>query len=386
MGMWAEASIEVHTFTENAKKKVASLDLLKEFEFPGEFAIRGNRLYCHETIKIEFDAETIVKKIANILKDDGTVSATYECAEDEAEAYTYYYLGDGIKFIYFTSAPIRGDDECEEDDEYYEFNDDIYNLSARYAAVLQFDSLELKEIYKEIYTEVLEQEETTDNIDSDEELIDGILGIMNECIPEIGYGFFSSPHLEKLLEQIENNTKTRRFESHDFVPNLGWEAKGIAHFSDIERSFLEGNYTKEKPPAASKQKTIVKQKSIPKPEENKPISSKTDWDNAQNSVQHVDDQVIKKGIIENNSENRDAVAVATTFVYEAIVKPKIEQAKSDLQERTQKQKDNGQKIIHIPSSAKIDYPDDALYEAALNRGENTEGKIVRFKVIAVKPK
>lgn len=120
--------------------------------------------------------------------------------------------------------------------------------------------------------------------------------------------------------------------------------------------------------------------------ENATVASKRDRDNSQKIVQDAIDQTIKKGIIEDSSQNRDAVAAATTFVYEAIVKPKIEQAKSDLQERTQKQKDNGQKIIHIPSSARIDYPDDALYEAALNRGEKTEGKIVRFKVLAVKPK
>ena len=385
MGIWIDARIEVRTYTENAQNAIASLDLFEEFELPGKFRFIRNKFSYHEILKNEFEAEVVVKRIANLLKDEGTVSATYECEEDGAEAYTFYYLGDGIKLVYFSGSDMREDNEHEEDDEFFWYDDDIYNGTARYAALLQCDSQELKDISDEIWTEVLE-EDIPDDHDSDDELIYWIVSIMNECVLEIGEGFFSSPHLKKLKEKIRQNARICRFESHDFVPNLGWEAKGIAHFSDIERSFLEGNYTKVKPPAASEQNTIVKQKSIPKPEENKPISSKTDWDNAQNSVQHDVDQVIKKGIIEDSLENRDAVAAATTFVYETIVKQRIEQAKNDLYEQTQNQKKNGQKIIHIPSSARIDYQDDALYEAALNKGEKTEGKIVRFKVLAVKPK
>ena len=36
------------------------------------------------------------------LKGEGTAWVTYKCEEDGREAYTYYYLGDGIKVVYFS--------------------------------------------------------------------------------------------------------------------------------------------------------------------------------------------------------------------------------------------------------------------------------------------
>lgn len=173
MGIYVDGSIEVRVFTSEALERIKAINLYEEFEIPGRFTLFGNTLSYNEILKNSFfDPERIVKRITKVLEDQGTVSATYECEEDVPEAITYYYLGDGIKAVYFS---ITGD--CEED---------IYSRAARHAALLQFNSSELKEIYKE----ALGEDENPDDIESEDDLIDSILGVMDECVYEIGSSFF----------------------------------------------------------------------------------------------------------------------------------------------------------------------------------------------------
>ena len=240
MGTWLEGPIGVRTFTKEAFRKIEKTDLFRQFKLPGEFNARGNCLSYRETLRDVFDAETVVRHLSAELNGEGTVYAVYECEEDGPVAYTYYDLGDGVKIVYFSSASCQEEDrEDDFEDDYDEENDDLYNSLAWHAALLHFDLAELREIYREAFSEFEDEDGIRPEDRTYEEMIRDLLQLMGECVYEAGESFFETPHLAKLLEQIRKNTEVCRFEDHDFEPNPGWEKKGYVKFSDVEKAYLK---------------------------------------------------------------------------------------------------------------------------------------------------
>lgn len=246
MGIWFVGSIKVRAFSQQALDRVRNLDLDKRFNLPGDFSARGDQLYYKENLNGIFDPEDIVYDFRDILNGEGIVSSTYECGEDGEIAYTYYWLGDGIKVVNFSGCGgvhdiyFDDDEDYDEDDDEYHV-DEIYSHAARHAALLHFGIDELRALYDEI----TEDYEGFEEYVPDDELITALNRYMDANDNEDWACFFDTPHAKKLLEQIKINRGKCRFEDHDFEPNIGWEEKGYVKFTDIEKAYLNANTMEE---------------------------------------------------------------------------------------------------------------------------------------------
>ena len=310
MGVWLDARIEVHTFTNSALNRVKNLKLDQLFDLPGEFYGFGNQLHYNESLNNNFEAEMIVRKIAEELNGEGTVSATYKCEEDMPEAFTYYHFGDGVKVVYFSSG-------------YGE--DDLYSRHAQHAALLHFSMEELIEIYREELEYVYNEEEAA-LYKTYDELIEVILEIMNECVYEEGEGFFDPPYLTKVLEQIYRNAEICRYDCDDYEPNLGWEEKRYTCFSEIEKAYFSSKTmdelnntlktikkTTDKKDESSKKSSETKRKTKKTAEGSDNLKQetihKTEQSNANGSWR---DQYIQE---ETESDEEETWTPATDFIY-----------------------------------------------------------------------
>ena len=131
-----------------------------------------------------------------------------------------------MKVVYFCGT--------NDDGKNVDLEDAIGYYRAQHAALLHFNSDELREIYRD----VMEEDEVPTDIESDDQVIEEILEEMHQGVNEMGSEFFATPILKKVMKQIKTNLKVCRFESHDFTPNLNWQSKGIVQFTKKEIEFL----------------------------------------------------------------------------------------------------------------------------------------------------
>ena len=253
MGMWMDVTIKVRTFSKETLNKIIKLEQSDDDSLPGGYLVTGNSLSFQENLRCSFDAHKSIQKLASVLKDDGIAWIVTDYTEDEVSAFTYYYLGDGVKSIYFKCmSQYEGSGDEDYDDEYE--TDPMYDGTVRSIVLERCDSDELKKIYTEMASKYDEEDEIQTDDLTDEEIIEEVLSLMDESVQYEGESYFNSPHLIKLLKQIRQYAKTVRYEDQDFEPNLGWEKKGYVRFTDIEKACLNSDGKKPVIPEKSRSK------------------------------------------------------------------------------------------------------------------------------------
>ena len=101
MGMWS--MVRIHAETENKEQMKLSRALdVHDYGWGKETGMNPNILDWEESLK-SFDAEEVIQQMMDILADQGKAYIIVNCEEDIPECTTYYYLGDGVKQVHFTS-------------------------------------------------------------------------------------------------------------------------------------------------------------------------------------------------------------------------------------------------------------------------------------------
>ncbi len=223
MGFYIECFISIKAFTPEACEKVKEINL-EEYNLTGSLRNRDKYFSYSGSTEDPFEARRLIKDIVDVLDGEGRASVTYKCTEDIAEAYTYFYLGDGIKAAYFSSG---------------EYADDICWYDALYAALSRFSPDELKKIYREVMDEKCPKYLEKDHDGCREEICGAIRG----CVMDRGEKYFSTPQLAKVLDVIKDNSKKARFDDEDlalfdYKPCIDWEEKGFYTFSKTEKEYF----------------------------------------------------------------------------------------------------------------------------------------------------
>lgn len=212
-----EGRIFAKAFTPAAAAELEKIDFKKTFNLYGVKCTKGVIDFQDDELE-HFDAAFVLRLISKALNGEGFAWATYKMEDDDGSiAYTYYDLGDGMKAAFFGCG--------------YDIDFDIDYSECLYAALSLFSEDELLELYKELNAEV------PDRGDKREELIH-ILTI-NEPLFWNDDTLTSGPYQRKMREAIIHNFENNTYEStSSFAPDLSWEEKGIARFSDKEKENL----------------------------------------------------------------------------------------------------------------------------------------------------
>lgn len=217
-----EVSIYAKAFTSEAAVKLRGIDFEKEFELYG-VECSENGIDCDDIGCNRFDALGILRRITKVLNGEGIAWTTYKLEDADGNiAYTFYDLGDGIKAAFFGCG--------------YDITYDISNRECLYAALSVFSDDELNELYREIV-----HKEVSDRFlcgDKREELINLIT--TEEDFRWNGTTLTAGPFQKKLRETIIHNFENNSCDNTDSIkPEPGWEAMGIARFSETEKDNLK---------------------------------------------------------------------------------------------------------------------------------------------------
>lgn len=245
---WSYVSIDVVAFSAEAEKRAEELDLSR-FDLEEEIVFEDGRFSCElddvdffeDNLDNEFTGPfLLMRALADALGSDGKATIVLKSVDWENEFNTclvYYYLGDEIKLRKF----YDNDTGC------YDFHDFL-------SVLLDMKTDSVKEIIEEMDKEV----ETEEDYDDEDELNSIVFDERYHLIYSIAYtlgyyDFYQSkrnitrhydgPKVAALFDLIDELRPACCFsydelESDDFSPNLNWEEKGIAKFTENEKEML----------------------------------------------------------------------------------------------------------------------------------------------------
>lgn len=168
----------------------------------------------------------IISELAEALGNDGWAYITVEIDYDIPNCTTYCYLGDKIRILDFV----------DDDDPAF-----VYSRTNILGGILKLPENDIKQLF----CEVLEEDESyyddvdspvieiADALDDYSEYGTNVKGMLKAC---------NGPYATALFKEIAETAKKCSYKEHKFIPNIEWEEKGIAHFTDKEKHVLHNDF------------------------------------------------------------------------------------------------------------------------------------------------
>lgn len=229
MGMWTNITVHVETASKEQMDSIRQMDTQNQ-GWGTEYGFQENVLEWTNSMR-SFDSEAFLESISDLLDKQGFAYVIDDCEEDIPVCTTYYYLGDGIKSVTFT---VSEGQEAKIDRKKY-----VGSTSERaYKSVFaSLEDWELLGLYIEERFCVISYNDSMDQIADIMAYSIGTLACdcfyLGNLLDEL------RPELRALIQPLYEKNHWR-YEDRDFVPNLAWEHKRIATFSDEERNRLKG--------------------------------------------------------------------------------------------------------------------------------------------------
>lgn len=230
MGMWINITVHVETATKEQMDSVRKMDTQNQgWGMSHEF--KENVLEWKDSLR-NFDGKAFLESISGLLDRQGFAYVIEDCEEDVPECTTYYYLGDGIKSVTFTASKGK---KAKLDGSKYLGSISVKTYKSAFDTLEDWELLRLfieQRFYSIVYNDSMDQ--------IADKLASWIDHVACDCDYYLGYLLDAlDPELKALIQPLFEKNHCH-YEDHDFVPNLAWEHKKIAKFSDEERNRLKG--------------------------------------------------------------------------------------------------------------------------------------------------
>ena len=124
MGMRSSAYLHVRPFNNEAAQRVKEIDISEYNLYDGWEEEKDGLLYSITSDDLAYgrnNFDELMEKIKAALQDDGMAYLVELCKEDVPSGWTYFYLGDAIRYVVFEDLY-----EDEDEDEELDCEDDMF--------------------------------------------------------------------------------------------------------------------------------------------------------------------------------------------------------------------------------------------------------------------